>query len=246
MRKLYLAVSAFAALFISQIGHAIPTIPGATDVATNDGQTYYALIEEGSSWVVRGYTANGQSNGFSVTLSVNQNAIDNANARYTGLAFDGTSFYALRDDNISAINRDSYSVLGFDATGSKSSVMQLSNAQGATILASAVVYTGLSVAEEGFFALRNDLLSPKGTDSWSLVNYDLAGVLNRSGNIVGIEDGALASATPFDLVSSFNASPAQFEVAMATAADVPEPGTGLLLGSILGLGFLGRKRLKKA
>ena len=244
MRKLYLAITAFAALLISQIGHAIPTIPGATDVATDDGQTYYALMEQGSTWVVQGYTADGQFTGFSTVLSANGNTISSDNARYVGLAFDGTSFYALRDDNISAINRDSYSVLGFDASGAKSSVTQLLNGAGDFVSASQVVYTGLSIADEGLFALRNDLLSPVASDSWSLVNYSTEGILNRSGNILDIEGGALASLLSFELVSSWNNSPMVYAAGEATAASVPEPATGLLLGSLFGLGFLARKRQK--
>ena len=244
MRKLYIALTAFAALSFSQLGHAIPTIPGATDIATNDGETYYALIEQSGGWVVQGYTAGGDFTGYSVELSARGNAISSSNARYTGLAFDGTSFHALRDDNISAVNRDSYSVLSFDFGGAKTDVMQLRNGAGNLIEASQVVYTGLGIADEGFFALRNDLASPVGTDSWSLINFDSSGALNRTGNVIGINGGALASINPFELVATYNASPMQYEV--AARASVPEPGTGLLLGSILGLGLLGRKKLKSA
>lgn len=245
MRKLYMAIAAFAALLFSQIGHAIPTIPGATDVATNDGETYYALMEQGSGWVIAGYDANGVATGFVTQLTANGNNISNAKARYVGLAFDGTSFMAMRNDNISAVNRDSYSVLSFDFAGQKTGVTQLVNGSGANILASQVVYTGLSVAEEGMFALRNDLISPKGTDSWSLINFDMAGQLNKAGNRVGV-DGVLASSIDYNAVASFNQSPAVFQLKSNPEASVPEPATALLLGSLLGLGAMRRKLTKAA
>ena len=69
MRKLYMAMAAFAALLFSQIGHAIPTIPGAIDLATDDGDTYYALTADANGYYITGYNSNGRATGFSVTLS---------------------------------------------------------------------------------------------------------------------------------------------------------------------------------
>ena len=52
MRKLYMAIAAFAALMFSQIGHAVPTIPGAIDLATHDGNTFYALTSDANGYYI--------------------------------------------------------------------------------------------------------------------------------------------------------------------------------------------------
>ncbi len=237
MRKLYIALAAFAALTLSQIGHAIPTIPGATDIATADGQTYYALMGRADGWYVEGYSASGAANGFSVQLTPSHN-VNPTNQHYVGLAFNGDSFYTLRNDLTSKKGEDSWSVLGFNLNGSFDGNRTVLGPY--PVRPSRQMFVGLSIADEGFFALRDDLVSAKNQDSWSLIGFDSQGAWNGISQIV---DSGVPSTTPFTVVASFNQSPAKHEY---STNSVPEPGTGLLLGSLLGLGLLGRKKLKAA
>ena len=118
MRKLYVVIAAFAALMFSQIGYAIPIIPGATDIATEDSETYYALMAREDGWFVEGYTASGAANGFKVQLTPSS-ALTPDTQTFVGLAFDGSSFHILRDDLQTVYSQeDSWSIVGFNMDGS--------------------------------------------------------------------------------------------------------------------------------
>jgi len=237
MRKLYIAMTAFVALALSQVAQAIPVIQGATDIATTDGQTYFGLMARDNGWFVEGYDAQGNANGFSVQLSPNQFVTPELQT-YVGLAFDGSAFHVLRNDLVSNKGTDTWTVASFNVDGSfTGNAFNLGPSQHVTPTQQS--YVGLSIADEGFFGLRNDAESVRGTDTWTLVGFDASGAFNGFAQTV---DGSV-TANPYSVVASFNMSPAQHQV--STNQSVPEPGTGLLLGSLMALGFLGRK-LKKA
>jgi len=242
MRKLYLAITAFAALLISQIGHAIPVIPGATDIASDDGQTYYALMERADGWYVDGYDANGNANGFSLHLN-GGSYMTPAEQQYVGLAFDGTTFYGLRNDLTSGlVGTDSYTIAGFNAnTGAWDGSAVVLNG-GEWVVPTQQVYVGLGVADEGFFGLRNDALLPTGqnpTDTWSNIGFAFDGSWN--GFAETLSD--TPSTTPFSVQLTYNMSPAT-SFQSTNIASVPEPGTGLLLGSLFALGLMRRRKLQ--
>ena len=240
MRKLYVVIAAFAALMFSQIGYAIPIIPGATDIATEDSETYYALMARDDGWFVEGYDASGAANGFKVQLTPSA-VLTPETQTFVGLAFNGSSFYVLRDDLQTVYSQeDSWSVVGFNMDGSYDGSRTLLGPS-PHVAPSRQTYVGLSMADEGFFGLRNDSLSAGiGTDTWTRVDFNL------SGGYAGTFETMLQapSIVPFSAIASFNMSPVQHEV--STNLSVPEPGTGLLLGSMFALGFLGRKKLKVA
>ena len=232
MRKLYMIVAAAAALLISQIGHAIPAIPGSTDTATDDGQTYYALFGDDTGWYVRGYDAAGATNGFEVQLTPNQ-YLTPAQQDLVGLAFDGTTFYALRNDLTSGLSGDdSWSVVGFNLDGSwDGSHMNLGPSP--YVVPSQQTFVGFSYMEEGFRALRDD---SSFDDSYRSIGFDQnTGAWDGFAQVVG-----QPSISPLDTIASFNQSPGVSEVIYANAK-VPAPGAGLLLGAILALGALRRK-----
>jgi len=239
MRKLYVVIAAFAALMFSQIGYAIPIIPGATDIATEDSETYYALMARGDGWYVEGYTASGVANGFSVQLTPSASLTPETQT-FVGLAFDGSTFYTLRNDLQTVYSmEDSWSVIGFNTDGSWDGSRTLlgPNPQ---VTPSQQTYIGLSMADEGFFGLRNDSLSRGSLDTWTRVDFGLDG--NWAGTFETLSE--VPSVTAYSVIASFNLSPVQHEI--GTNLAVPEPGTGLLLGSMFALGFLGRKKLKIA
>jgi len=240
MRKLYIAMTAFVALALSQVAQAIPVIQGATDIATVDGQTYFGLMARDTGWFVEGYDASGNANGFSVQLTPNQFVTPELQT-FVGLAFDGSAFHVLRNDAASSlVGTDSWTVASFNTDGSfNGGAFALGPSQFVT--PSQQTFVGLSVADEGFFALRNDAASSLvGTDTWTLTGFEAGtGAFNGFAQTV---DGTV-TANPYSVVASFNMSPAQHQI--STNQSVPEPGTGLLLGSLMALGFLGRK-LKKA
>jgi len=241
MRKLYVVIAAFAALMFSQIGYAIPIIPGATDIATEDSETYYALMAKEDGWFVEGYTKYGVSNGFSVQLTPSAYVTPDTQS-FVGLAFNGGSFYVLRDDlETVLVQEDSWSIVGFNMDGSFVGGSRTLLGPSQWITPSQQTYVGLSMADEGFFGLRNDSLSASiGTDTWTRVDFALSGAFTGT-----FETLAQApSIMPFSVMASFNMSPVQHE--LSTNLAVPEPGTGLLLGSMFALGFLGRKKLKVA
>ena len=96
----------------------------------------------------------------------------------------------------------------------------------------------MSVADEGFFAL----LENEAADTYYNVGFDMeTGAFN--GHAIALGDAP--SYSPLDNMAAFNNSPVQFEYGNSAAEvhSVPEPGTGLLLGSMLALGLMGRKRL---
>jgi len=241
MRKLYVVIAAFAALMFSQIGYAIPTIPGATDIATEDSETYYALMAREDGWYVEGYTQYGVSNGYSVQLTPTEYLTPDTQT-FVGLAFNGGSFYVLRDDLQTVYTQeDSWSIVGFNMDGSwDGSRTPLGPSQYVT--PSQQTYIGLSMADEGFFGLRDDSLSiSEGyADTWTRVDFGLDGAWAGTLELMA----EAPSITPFSVIASFNLSPVQHEI--STNLSVPEPGTGLLLGSMFALGFLGRKKLKVA
>ena len=240
MRKLYIAMTALVAFAFSQIAHAVPVIQGASDIATDDAETYYALMARDGGWHVDGYDANGVANGFSVQLSPNQYVAPGLQD-YVGLAFDGGAFHVLRNDATSSlVGTDSWTVASFNTDGTwNGGAFSLGPSQYVT--PSQQMFVGLSVADEGFFALRNDMESTLvGTDSWTLVGFADGGAWNGFASTI---DGSVSS-DPYSILASFNMSPVQHEVS-TNGHSVPEPGTGLLLGSLMALGFLGRK-VKKA
>ena len=51
MKKL---IAVFATLLFCQLGHAVPVVPGAVDIATHDGKTYYALVAKNGTWFGHG------------------------------------------------------------------------------------------------------------------------------------------------------------------------------------------------
>jgi len=240
MRKLYLAITAFAALFISQIGHAIPVIPGATDIATSDGETYYALIERDGGWYVDAYNADGTATGYSIQLgaaSGHSQWINPEQQSYVGLAFDGTTFYGLRNDLDSAKGTDTYSVIGFGLDGGwDGSSVILNGGQYVTPTQQELVAFSINNTGTGdFYALRNDAMSLKGTDTWTRVGFSAG---SGDWNGYALQLGAAPSETLFTVQVSYNPT--------EEGTNVPEPGTGLLLGSMFALGLLGRKKLKTA
>ncbi|MEM7100197.1 MAG: hypothetical protein AAF541_18155 [Pseudomonadota bacterium] len=233
MRKLYMIVAAAAALLISQIGHAIPAIPGSTDTATNDGQTYYALFGNDSGWFVRGYDAAGVSTGFQAQLGPNE-FLTPAQQDLVGLAFDGTTFYALRNDATSSlVGTDTWSVVGFGLDGQWDGNQAMTLGPSPFVVPSQQTYVGFSYMDEGFRALRDDTLLD---DSYRSIGFDQnTGAWDGFAQVVG-----QPSISPLDTIASFNQSPGVSEVTFANAK-VPAPGAGLLLGAILALGALRRK-----
>lgn len=240
MRKLYVVIAAFAALMFSQIGYAIPIIPGATDIATEDSETYYALMARDDGWFVDGYDASGAANGFSIQLTPSAYLTPDTQT-FVGLAFNGGTFHVLRDDLQTVYSQeDTWSIVGFNVDGSYDGSRTLLGPD-PWVTPSQQTYIGLSMADEGFFGLRDDSVSAGiGTDTWTRVDFDY------SGAYAGTFETLLQvpSVVPFSVMASFNMSPVQHEV--STNVSVPEPGTGLLLGSMFALGFLGRKKLKVA
>ena len=236
MRKLYMTIAAFAALMFSQIGHATPYVPGATDIATNDNNTFYALVARDNGWHVDGYTASGAATGFTVQLTPNANVNPTTQAM-VGLAFDGTSFHLLRDNLNSHTGINSYSALEFNTDGSYVVGSALTLGPSVNVNPTTQVFVGFDIAEEGYIALRNDLASTKGTDTWTAVGFDTqSGAYNGFSQAV---NGA-PSINGYEGVAVYNASPANI-LAWDNTQSVPVPGTGLLLGSIIALGFM-RKR----
>lgn len=242
MRKLYVAITAFAALVISQIGHAIPVIPGATDIASNDGETYYALVERDGGWHVDGYNADGTSNSFTMILNGGV-SVTPENQRFVGLAFDGSTFYGLRNDLESKKGTDTWTVAGFNLSDGMWDGSATVLNGGVSVIPSLQAYVGLGVAEEGFFGLRDDSLSRKGTDTWTNVGFELNGAWSGQAEVLG----ASPSTTPYTVQLSYNLSPAQsFQSTNVATAGVPEAGTGLLLGSLFALGLMRRRKSQAA
>ena len=247
MRKLYLAITAFAALLISQIGYAIPTVPGATDMATADGETYYALMERDGGWYVDGYDANGNPTGFSTQLgaaSGNSQWIAPELQDYVGLAFDGTTFYGLRDDlSSSLVNQDTYTVVEFGLDGAYSGSAFTLN-DGLYVTPSLQELVAFSINNTGtgdFFALRDDSMTALvGTDTWTRVGFSS---LDGSYNGFALTLDENPSTTFFNAQVSWNPT---MESDTNAIASVPEPATGLLLGSVFALGMLGRRKIKAA
>ena len=246
MRKMYLAITAFAALLISQIGYAIPVVPGATDIATADGDTFYALMERDGGWYVDGYDANGNSTGFSTQLgaaSGHDQWINPDLQDYVGLAFDGTTFYGLRDDLASATeNSDTYSVIGFGLDGGFNGDASILN-DGLFVTPSLQELVAFSINNTGtgdFFALRDDSQSyTEGyADTWTQVGFSYEDS-NWNGLALTLDENP--STTPFAVQVSWNPTQEGTNV-----ASVPEPATGLLLGSMFALGLLGRRKIKAA
>jgi len=249
MRKLYLAITAFAALLISQIGHAIPTIPGATDIATTDGETFYALTERDGGWHIDGYDSDGNLTGFTTQLAnaTGSSYLSTDKQKYVGLAFDGNTFYGLRDDLAGAKNTDTYSAIGFGMDGLWDGSRTVLN-DGVSVVPTKQVLVGYSYNDlsEQFIALRDDSISKRDTDTWSQIGFALEGDFN--GYSVQLE------IAPSDLLFTQQVSwnpdiATDGKGAMYTqngAYSVPEPGTGILFGSLAALGLLGRRKIRGA
>lgn len=245
-KKLYLAITAFAALLISQIGHAIPTIPGATDMATSDGETFYALVERDGGWHIDGYDRNGNLTGFTTQLAnaTGTSYISADNQRYVGLAFDGNTFYGLRDDLAGRRNENTYSAIGFDMSGNWDGSRSILN-EGVSVVPTRQVLVGYSYNDLSgqFVALRDDSISARDTDTWSQIGFSLDGDFN------GYQVELAISPSEFELTQQLSWNPDLGGDGVAWyskdgAYSVPEPGTGLLIGGLAALGLLSRKKLK--
>lgn len=241
IKKLFIGV---AALAFSQLSHAIPIISGASDIASNDGETYYGLIATDSSWEVRAYDASGKATGESVTLSPNKFVTPDLQ-HYVGLAYDGSNFYVLRDDSRSATEKfaDSYTIAGFNAADGSFNGYTAKLGPNPYVVPSKQSYVGLDIAKGAFIALRDDSASSteKFADSWTAVGFDMNGQWNQQAS----KFEERPSAVPYVAMAGYANSPLVLEPSTnAAAVSVPEPGTGLLLSTLL-LGFFARK-LKRA
>lgn len=240
MRKLYISLAAFAALLFSQIGHAIPTIAGATDLASNDGTTYYALSARADGWYIDAYDEIGIAKSFSVKLTPDS-SVNPSQQTYVGLAFDGSTFHVLRDDSQSRSQgyADSWTVASFNLDGSwNGNAFQLSPS--ASLAPSRQTYVGFDIADDGFFALRDDSKSASQgyADSWTVVGFDSAGAW--TGHAETLDESP--SSANYYVIAAYNNSPLTLEPSANNGVNpVPEPGTGLLLGSLLALGLVRRK-----
>ena len=112
----------------------------------------------------------------------------------------------LRDDlNSSAIGNDTWSVIGFDLAGSyNGNHMYMGPDQWVT--PSQQSYIGLSIADEGFFALR-DMTGY--SDSYMTVGFDFDGSYNG----VALAVAGAPSIDPIDNIAAFNMSPYHLEYA---------------------------------
>jgi hypothetical protein len=233
MKKL---LAVFATLLFCQFANALPVVPGAVDFATNDGKTYYALVAKNGYWYIEGYRNNGASTGYSVNLTPNQ-YIGTNQQQIAGLAFDGTSFYALRNNLTSNIvSNDSWEIVGFNTAGVYNGFHTLANPS-QWVKPSLQNYVGLDVADGGtFYGLRHNT-----NGSYQLIGFSGAGVYNGFNTFV-----SAPSTGTWEGYAAFNASP-RHDVYLTNTktVGVPGPASGLVLSTLL-LGLAGRRMFKAA
>ena len=248
MKKL---LAVFATVLFCQVGHAVPVVPGAVDLATNDGKTYYALVVKNGSWYIDGYNQRGNATGYSVALtSLNDRNVSANTQTYTGLAFDGTSFYALRNDSQSSVGTDSWSVVGFGANGQFNTFHQnLTSLNGNMVSSTRQSYVGLGwgdgdLAGGGFYVLRDNVASATSATGYTIAEFGPTGGYTGSYQTMGMH----GSGNPYLGMAVFAASPNHYEVTTnveTPRTGVPGPASGLAFATLL-LGLAGRRMMKKA
>ncbi|MDP6972331.1 MAG: hypothetical protein QF921_12620 [Pseudomonadales bacterium] len=237
--KKFLAV--FATLLFCQLGHAIPVIPGAVDLATTDGETYYALVAKDGAWYIDGYTHTGTATGYSVALTPGGSVTTSAQ-HFVGLAFDGTSFTLLRNDLTGAKGTDTWSLVDFGTNGSFVGGSRRILSPTNNVIPSLQTYVALGwadgdIAAGAFYGLRNNDASPNVKTGWSIIGF------SDNGSFNGYSQSTPGDPSGIDYMGMavYATSPNTYETTTNTE-DVPGPASGLVLSTLL-LGLFARRMM---
>ena len=180
---------------------AMPPIPDAIDIATDDGKTFYALEVSGNLYQVNEYDIRGEATGNSVTLQP-QAFLGTNQQTFVGLAFDGDNFHVLRNDLVSPLlGADRWSIVGFDFSGAFNGMQKVLGPL-PFVVPSRQTYVGLSISDQGYVALRDDSSTGGGFNSVGFAEQDAEfnGFFQAAPGFDDLNNIAAFNQTPFQLL----------------------------------------------